>query len=46
MDLIIFPQTYVMTVGIVILIMLISQIPGIRNANRLDLAQVTKEQVS
>ena len=46
MDLVVFPSTYVLTVGIVILIMLISQIPSIRNINRLNLAQVTKEQAS
>lgn len=46
MDLVVFPRTYVMTIGIVVLIMLISQIPGIRSINRLNLAQVTKEQAS
>jgi len=43
---VIFPRTYALTVGIVILIMLVSQIPGIRQVNRLDLAKVIKEQVS
>jgi len=43
---IIFPRTYLMTVGLVILIMLISQIPGIRHINRLDLARVVKEQAA
>ncbi|NQT73338.1 MAG: FtsX-like permease family protein [Chloroflexi bacterium] len=46
MDLVVFPRTYVMTIGIVVLIMLISQVPGIRSINRLNLAQVTKEQAS
>ncbi|MFO8101293.1 MAG: FtsX-like permease family protein [Dehalococcoidia bacterium] len=46
MDLVIFPTTYALTAGIVILIVLLSQVPGIRNANRLDLARVTKEQAS
>jgi len=44
--LVIFPRTYVLTAGIVILIMLISQLPGIRQVNRLDLPRVIKEQVS
>ena len=44
--LVIFPRTYVLTAGIVILIMLISQLPGIRQVNRLDLPSVIKEQVS
>jgi len=43
---VIFPRTYALTAGIVILIMLVSQIPGIRQVNRLDLARVIKEQVS
>ncbi len=46
MDLIILPRTYILTVGIVIAIMLISQAPSIRTVNRLNLAQVTKEQAS
>ncbi len=46
MDLVILPTTYVLTVGIILLIMLISQVPGIRSINRLNLAQVTKEQAS
>ncbi len=44
--LVIFPRTYALTAGIVILIMLISQLPGIRQVNRLDLPRVIKEQVS
>jgi putative ABC transport system permease protein len=43
---VIFPRTYALTAGIVILIMLISQLPSIRQVNRLDLARVIKEQVS
>lgn len=46
MDLVILPGTYILTVGIIIGIMLISQIPSIRSINRLNLAQVTKEQSS
>lgn len=46
MDLVIFPRTYLLTVGIVIAIMLISQVPSIRSINRLNLAQVTKEQAN
>jgi len=45
-DLVILPTTYVLTTGVVILIMLISQIPGIRQVNRLNLAQMTKEQAT
>ena len=46
MDLVIFPSTYALTAGIVVLVVLLSQIPGLRNASRLDLAQVVKEQAS
>jgi len=45
-SLVIFPRTYALTAGIVILIMLLSQLPSIRQVNRLDLARVIKEQVS
>ena len=45
-SLVIFPRTYVLTAGIVILIMLVSQLPSIRHVNRLDLPRVIKEQVS
>jgi len=45
-SLVIFPRTYALTAGIVILIMLISQLPSIRQVNRLDLPSVIKEQVS
>ncbi len=45
-SLIIFPKTYVFVVITVILIMLISQIPGIRNVNRMELAKVIKEQTT
>jgi len=43
-NLVIFPRSYLLTVGLIILIMVVSQIPGIRHINRLNLAQVTKEQ--
>jgi putative ABC transport system permease protein len=42
----IFAQTYLLTAGIILVIMLLSQIPGIHNLSHLDLARVTKEQVS
>ena len=45
-SLVIFPRTYALTAGIVILIMLVSQLPSIRHVNRLDLPRVIKEQVS
>ena len=45
-DLVLYFRTYLLTVGIMIGVMLLSQLPGIRNLNRLDLAKVTKEQVS
>ncbi len=38
------PTTYVWTAALIMAIMLISQVPGIRNINRLDLARVIKEQ--
>lgn len=44
--LVIFPRTYLWTIALVILIMLVSQIPGIRHTNRLDLARVVKEQAT
>ncbi|MGB2582594.1 MAG: FtsX-like permease family protein [Dehalococcoidia bacterium] len=43
-NLVIFPRSYLLAVGLIILIMVVSQIPGIRHINRLNLAQVTKEQ--
>ncbi|MDD5095877.1 MAG: FtsX-like permease family protein, partial [Dehalococcoidia bacterium] len=46
MDLVIHRQTYGMTMGIVILIMLLSQLPGVRSLSRLDLAKATKQQAS
>ncbi len=45
-DLVIYARTYLLTVGAMIVVMLISELPGIRSLNRLDLAKVTKEQVS
>jgi len=45
-ELVFYSRTYLITVGVIMLIMLLSQIPGIRSLNRLDLARVTKEQVS
>jgi putative ABC transport system permease protein len=40
----ILPTTYVWTAALVMAIMLVSQVPGIRHINRLDLARVIKEQ--
>ncbi|MEE8373448.1 MAG: FtsX-like permease family protein [Dehalococcoidia bacterium] len=40
----IFPRTYALTVGLIILIVLIAQVPSLRNLNRMDLAKVIKEQ--
>ncbi len=45
-DLSIYPRTYLLTIGLVILIMLVSQVPGIRYINRLDLARMAKEQAA
>ncbi len=45
-DLVVFPRTYLLTVGVIILIMLVSQWPGIRHVQGLDLARVIKEQVT
>lgn len=46
MDLVVFRRTYVLTVCIVIIIMIVSQVPSIRNINRLNLSQVVKEQAT
>jgi putative ABC transport system permease protein len=45
-DLVIFPRTYALTVFAVMLIVLASQVPAIRQMNRLNLASVTKEQAN
>ncbi len=45
-DLIFYSRTYLLTAGIMIVVMLVSELPGILDLNRLDLAKVTKEQVS
>ena len=39
---IIFPRSYLITIAGVIIVILLSQIPGIRQLNRMDLAQATK----
>ncbi|MDY6835993.1 MAG: FtsX-like permease family protein [Chloroflexota bacterium] len=44
--LVIYPRTYVLTAAVIMAIMLISQLPSIRQAGRLNLAQVVKEQAS
>ncbi len=43
-ELVIFTRTYLLAIGLIILIVLLSQIPGIRQLNRIDLARVIKEQ--
>ena len=43
---VVFPRTYILTAAIVILIMLVSQLPSIRQVNNLNLPKVTKEQVA
>ncbi len=45
-DLVFYTRTYLLTVGIMIIVMLLSQLPGVLNLSRLNLAKVTKEQVS
>ena len=45
-SLVFYTRTYVLTAAIIMVIMLVSQWPGIHSLNRLDLARVTKEQVS
>jgi putative ABC transport system permease protein len=45
-DLVFYNRTYLLTAGIMILVVLFSELPGILGLNRLDLAKVTKEQVS
>jgi len=39
------PRTYLLAIGVVILAMIISQIPAIRNVNRLDLARMINEHI-
>ncbi len=46
MDAWIFPETYMLTIVGILLILLLSEIPGIRYINHLDLARVTKERVT
>jgi len=43
-ELVIFTRTYLLAIGLVILIVPLSQIPGIHQLNRIDLARVIKEQ--
>jgi len=45
-DLVFYTRTYLLTAGIMILVILISELPGILGLRHLDLAKVTKEQVS
>ena len=45
-DLVFFNRTYLITAGIIIIVVLLSELPGIFGLGRLDLAKVTKEQVS
>ncbi len=46
MDVVIYNRTYLLTVGVVIAIMLLSQVPSIRSLGRINLATATKEQAS
>jgi putative ABC transport system permease protein len=45
-ELVFYIRTYLLTAGITILVVLFSELPGILGLGRLDLAKVTKEQVS
>ena len=45
-SLVIFPRTYLLVIGVVLLVMIISQIPAIRNVNRLDLARMINEHMT
>ena len=45
-ELVFYTRTYLLATAIIVVIMLLSEIPGIRSLSRLDLARVTKEQVS
>lgn len=45
-DLVVYTRTYALTAAIVIVIMLLSQVPGIRRVNRLDLPKMVSEQAS
>ena len=45
-ELVFYTRTYLLAAGIIIAIIIFSEIPGIRGLGRLDLAKVTKEQVS
>ena len=46
MYMVIYPRTYLLTIALVLLILLISQIPSIRYINRLDLTRVIREQAN
>jgi putative ABC transport system permease protein len=45
-DLVFYSRTYLLTAGIMIIVVFLSELPGILGLKRLDLAKVTKEQVS
>jgi putative ABC transport system permease protein len=45
-SLVILPRTYLVAIGVVILIMIISQIPAIRHLNRLNLAKMINEHIT
>ncbi len=45
MDTVIYNRTYALTIVSILIVLLLSQIPGIRYVNRLDLAKVTKERI-
>jgi hypothetical protein len=46
MELTIYPRTYAITLGLTAALLLLSLVPGLRHAHRMDLARVTKEQVT
>jgi len=45
-DLVFYGRTYLLTIVVMIIVMLISELPGIFNLSHLNLAKVTKEQIS
>jgi ABC-type antimicrobial peptide transport system permease subunit len=43
MSLVIFPRSYILAIGIALLVLIVSQIPAIRSISRQNLATATKE---
>ncbi|MFQ5870985.1 MAG: FtsX-like permease family protein [Candidatus Geothermarchaeales archaeon] len=46
LDLVIYPQTYLLSLGVAVLVALLSELPSLRFVRRMNLAKVTKERVS